>query len=247
VASTNRLRIRLWAALSSPRAALLVVSAGVLLTAASVANGIAMDDRFQQAMVRGYSPLVRAPWDLYRFLSGDPSELRGLMDLGLLPWFTLPEVKTAFFRPLSSLSVYADYALLPSWPWLFHLESIALYAALIALVFALYRALMPDRVVAALAALLFAVDDAHGLPVGWLANRNALFAGVFGVAALVFHHRAVTRRARPDRVLAPVRSCSRCSPARSGSPRSPTSSPTWRRSTAGRCVSGRCRCFRMWQ
>ncbi len=35
--------------------------------------------------------------------------------------------------------------------------------------------------VAGLAGLLFALDDAHGLPAGWIANRNALIAGFFGV------------------------------------------------------------------
>ena len=40
---------------------------------------------------------------------------------------------------------------------------------------------------AGLAALLFAIDDAHGLPAGWLANRNALIATLFGMLALLFH------------------------------------------------------------
>lgn len=40
---------------------------------------------------------------------------------------------------------------------------------------------------AGLAALLYAVDDAHALPASWLANRNALVAGVFGVLTLIAH------------------------------------------------------------
>jgi hypothetical protein len=37
--------------------------------------------------------------------------------------------------------------------------------------------------------LLYAVDDAHGITVGWISNRNALVAGVFGVGALLVHDR----------------------------------------------------------
>src|SRR5207253_324791 len=56
----------------------------------------------------------------------------------------------------------------------------------------------------ALAGLLYAVDDAHGLPVGWLANRNALFAGAFGLAAVVVHDRAIRKSAIGARVFAPL-------------------------------------------
>src|SRR5439155_21199795 len=95
-------------------------------------------------MVQGYAPIQRAPWDLYHFISDEPAERRLMLDRGLFPWFISEKVKAVFFRPLSSLSAWADYALLPLWPWLFHLESLALYAALIALALGLYRALMPD-------------------------------------------------------------------------------------------------------
>jgi hypothetical protein len=78
-----------------------------------------------------------------------------------------------------------------------------LYAALIALALALYRAVLPDAPHAALAGLLFAIDEAHGMPVGWLANRSALFAAVFGMTAVLLHHRAA-RGWRPGWVLAPA-------------------------------------------
>jgi hypothetical protein len=46
---------------------------------------------------------------------------------------------------------------------------------------------MGRTLTAGLAALLFAVDDAHGGPVGWIANRNSLVAATFGVLALLAH------------------------------------------------------------
>ena len=42
---------------------------------------------------------------------------------------------------------------------------------------------------AALAALLYVIDDARGMPVGFIANRNALLATVFGVLSLIAHDR----------------------------------------------------------
>ena len=40
---------------------------------------------------------------------------------------------------------------------------------------------------AGLAVLLFAVEDGHGTPVGWICNRNVLVAASFGVACLIAH------------------------------------------------------------
>jgi len=37
--------------------------------------------------------------------------------------------------------------------------------------------------------VLYAIDDAHGMPVGWLANRNAVLAAFFGVSAISAHDR----------------------------------------------------------
>src|SRR5437899_567285 len=40
-----------------------------------------------------------------------------------------------------------------------------------------------------LATALYAFDDAHGAPVAWIANRNALMSASFGVLALTAHDR----------------------------------------------------------
>lgn len=180
-----------------------VVASGLALTAASLFNGVCIDDRFLRALSQGYAPIERPPWDLFHFIPGDPMEKARLLDRGVLPWFTGADSRAAFFRPLSSLSAWVDYRLLPDLPWLFHLESLALYGGLIAVVLALYRALLPDPRLAALGGLLFAIDDAHGMTVGWLANRSALLAALFGVGALWLHHRAA-RGWRPGLVLAPL-------------------------------------------
>src|SRR5262249_31088230 len=57
---------------------------------------------------------------------------------------------------------------------------------------------------AGVAILLFAVDDAHAMPVGWIANRNSLIATSFGVAAVIVHDRWRRDGWRAGSVLAPI-------------------------------------------
>jgi hypothetical protein len=57
--------------------------------------------------------------------------------------------------------------------------------------------------VAGLAGLLFAVDEAHGFAVGFLANRNAFIAMVAAVGVLLLHQRWRTDGWRPGAWLAP--------------------------------------------
>src|SRR5690606_24868455 len=55
--------------------------------------------------------------------------------------------------------------------------------------------------------VLYALDDVHGPTVGWIANRQAVIAAVFGLLAVLLHHRARAaphgdRRARALAVVA---------------------------------------------
>src|SRR5437763_1955506 len=47
-------------------------------------------------------------------------------------------------------------------------------------------------------------DDAHGIVVSWIANRNAVLAAAFGFGALLLHDRAVRESDRRARIAAPV-------------------------------------------
>jgi hypothetical protein len=67
---------------------------------------------------------------------------------------------------------------------------------------ALYRRWLgelPGRC-AAVATLFYAIDPTHGIPVGWIANRNALIATVFALAALLLHDLGVERDSKQRRV-----------------------------------------------
>ena len=163
---------RAWALLGGPRAPRLAVLLAIVLTLPSLGNGMFIDDYFHRARAQGLDLIPRSRLDLFNFCTGKEN-LRILMELGILPWFASPDLKLAFFRPLTALLHYVDYTVWPTHPALMHAQSIAWYAVVVALVARLCRRLMPPRA-AGLAAVLYAVAATHAIPVGWLANRNAL-------------------------------------------------------------------------
>jgi hypothetical protein len=72
---------------------------------------------------------------------------------------------------------------------------------------ALYRRLMSPTHpawIAALAALLFTLDDAHSAPVGWVANRCTLLAALGCALTLLAHDRWRREEWRPGAALAPL-------------------------------------------
>jgi hypothetical protein len=134
-----------------------------------------------------FRDLLGEPGEMFRFFRGDPGRTAPVMDLGLFPWWTDPDLKAEFCQALTVLTHRLDYALWPDSAVLMHAHSLAWFGALVALTGCLYRRVMGPTWVAALATLVFAVDDAHGTPAGWIANRNSLVAASFGVSALIAH------------------------------------------------------------
>jgi hypothetical protein len=200
----------------NPRLARVASARGVVVLAAllalaltlpSLAGGLAQDDWLQRLAVRP-DPRVpvdaAAPWDLFVFERGDLAGQRRRMDDGARPWWMVPGLRVAFLRPLSSLTHYLDYRLAPRLPALAHLHSLAWFALAVAAVARLYRRVAGPTALAGAAALLYAVDDAHGLAVGWLANRNALIATLAGALCLHAHDRWRREGWRPGAALAPA-------------------------------------------
>jgi ABC-type uncharacterized transport system permease subunit len=177
--------------LAHPRAVLVIIALGLALNGTALCLGLTADDHFHAVALRAdlTSPgMERAPWDLFAFAK-DPSSNRALMEEGVFPWWTDPALVIAFLRPLSSLTLWLDYALWPHSPLLMHVHSLAWFALLLAVVWRVYRSLLPSRASAALALLLYALDDARSYPVAWIANRNALVALAPGFLAVYAHHR----------------------------------------------------------
>jgi hypothetical protein len=124
---------------------------------------------------------------MFRFFRGDAERTTRVMDLGFFPWWTYPGLKAEFCQVVTVWTHRLDYWLWPDLPVLMHFHSLVWFAALVVAVACLYRRLFDSAALAGLAALLFAVDDTHGTPVGFLANRNVLIASLFGVLALIAH------------------------------------------------------------
>ncbi|MCR9141837.1 MAG: hypothetical protein NXI24_06265 [bacterium] len=129
-----------------------------------------------------------------------------------LPWWSAPDFSMRFLRPAAAFSLWLDYHLL-SLP-LRHLHSLLWYGFLLWGLAGFYRRALrfwnshdaarrpaansggdsssdaqaqtgatPEKI-AFLALLLFAVNDAHALPVAWVAHRSLLIAVGFAVWSL---------------------------------------------------------------
>jgi hypothetical protein len=134
-----------------------------------------------------FRDLFVPPDEMFRFFLGDPERTTRVMALGFFPWWTYPGLKAEFCQIVTVWTHRLDYALWPDSPVLMHVHSLVWFGALVAAVACLYRQMFGLTSVAGLAALLFAIDDAHGTQAGFLANRNILIATLFGVLGLIAH------------------------------------------------------------
>jgi hypothetical protein len=167
-----------------------------VLALPSLGGGLVGDDYHHKLIMKGplQGPagvirLMDRPWDMFRFFDGRPGRVRDLIEYGAVPWWTYEHIRGGFWRPIASLTHWADYLLWPNYPSLMHAQSVLWYALAVGLTAALYRRLMGLSVAAGLAAVLYAVDHTHGMPVGFLANRSDLPSVVFGVLCLMVHDR----------------------------------------------------------
>ena len=172
------------------RATFYITAVATVLCAPSLWYGLQMDDLIHRAAlvdVEGFESSRRPPWELFSFVLGDASLARELIEKGFVPWWSPESLKLAFYRPIAGLTHWVDHNFWPSSPALMHGQSIFWYVVLVLCLGKLYRRMMGVGALAGLAMLLYAIDDAHALPASWLANRNALMAGVFGVLTLIAH------------------------------------------------------------
>ncbi len=175
--------------LMHPRLAFGLALLAVLLCTPSLKIGWILDDDFHRAALTApeeLPELKRSPAELFAFV-GERWQWRA----DTLPWWASPELSIAFFRPLSGFSHWLDYQLWPEEPMWMHLHSLFWLGLVVVAATLLYRRLAPPdgMLTAGLAALFFAVDDVHGIPAVWIANRNILLGMVFGLLTLIAYHR----------------------------------------------------------
>lgn len=190
--SSSAITRRLTALLGGRRAPLVVVLVGLALAAPALTADFSADDHLHRLISRddpGVRGLEPRPFDLFVFASGDADATRALRDEGLYPWWTDPDVKMAFLRPVTSATHAADHALWPESSTAMLAHNLVWLALALAMAWLFYRRFAELRWIAVLALALYAIDDARGPVVGWIANRNALVALVFAIPVLLAHDR----------------------------------------------------------
>lgn len=181
-----------------PRSALFCAFVAFAMTLPMLGIGYYLDDQLHTFILDGgtFPGGPWGPWDLYRFADGG-EQLREATRQGFFPWWSSPDLRLSFFRPLPSLWRALDHQLFGHSALIPHLESSLAFAGATYVAWHAYNTILkpgePSHqhswrfrapVGATLAALMFAVDDAHSLSVSWVANRYALVVALFGFASI---------------------------------------------------------------
>jgi hypothetical protein len=165
----------------------MAIAVGVALRWSALDAALLSDDYAQYAMLKGSYPVERSIFDLYTFVGGR-HETKALKDFGVVPWWGHPDLRLSMMRPLSSVMVILDYVVFGKNVYGFHIHSMLWWMFLVASVAVLLRELLPTYM-AAIAIILFALEEGHEMLIAWLANRSALIALSFGLLGLWAHIR----------------------------------------------------------
>ncbi len=172
-----------------------------------LASGFHIDDYFHRVIllqIPRFRASIGTPREMFRFCRGDAATTMKQVDAGTLPWWTDPEIKAEFLQAITVETHILDYTLWPNSPLLMHAHSLVWLGLLTASVAYLYRRILGPTWTAGLAALMYALDDAHGTPAGWIANRNTLLATLFGVLAVCAHDAWRREGRKPAAILATI-------------------------------------------
>ncbi|AKT38911.1 hypothetical protein [Chondromyces crocatus] len=159
----------------------LVLMAGLIIYLPAVRARFFLDDYLHASILRGTFPVSRSPLDLYTFIG--EGERATLLERGMLPWWSDPQLKIRFFRPLSSALIWADHRLLGDDPLPLHLHSLLWWGATVLAARWIFQRVLTARP-ALYATVIFALAPCHALPLAWLANREAFISLTFGLLAL---------------------------------------------------------------
>src|SRR3569623_1369545 len=166
----------------------IVILVGLGLAAPCLTADFTADDHLHRVVQRedaGIAGLRSRPMDLFVFADGDPRTNAELRDGGLFPWWTAPDLKLAFFRPITSATHAIDHLLWPDSAPAQLAHNLVWRAIVLVLVWGFYRRFIAMRWIAVLALALYALDDARGPVVGWIATRSALVALACALPAAV--------------------------------------------------------------
>lgn len=128
-----------------------------------------------------------SPFGLFALTPGGAEANHGMIEKGLLPWWTPDSFRFQMFRPLAELSFALDYKLFGANPIPMHFENLLWWAAVLFAVYTIYRKLFPDNIQFALVCfILYALDGSIAQTITWVVARNTLMAMFFSLAAFLF-------------------------------------------------------------
>ena len=179
------------------------IALGIVLALPALASPLSLDDYVHLAFLEDILPVHRQWWNLYTFVPEDSAARETMLRYGMLPWWSSPELKLVFFRPLASALLKLDHVLFGRHVLGWHVHSLLWWAALLGVVARLYRRAVPAAA-ATLALAMFAIDDAHWAPIVWPAARNGLVATTFALLGLCAHLRWRQDGWRAGAALAPL-------------------------------------------
>jgi len=197
------------ARLAGPRAGHAVIVVALVLALPSLFSGFFIDEYVQAARWRASvdhvdgNGIVDFPNDCFLFAGGDQAAYQREMEHGMVAWWQAPDWKIHFWRPLSAGTHAIDLFLWPSNALLMHVHTLLWFLGLLYALYALYRQFLTPRV-ACLALALYAWDDARGQVLSWIAKRNLLIAGVFGICTIIAYDKWRRDGWRPGAWLAPM-------------------------------------------
>ena len=159
-----------------------VIAVIMALAATSIATGFLTDDHSFRAAVRSTNVRAPAPYDLFKFATdSETNQLR--VRVGHLPWWSAPELKIHFLRPLTGLLFAADVRVFDDAPLGYHLHSLVWYLALLVGAAVMFRRLLPPAA-ATIALAVFGFAAAHVEAYAWVSARHVATAGAFAAAVL---------------------------------------------------------------
>ncbi|MEK6233634.1 MAG: hypothetical protein N2C14_02895, partial [Planctomycetales bacterium] len=173
-----------------PRVIVLSILISALLLLPTLGLGFMLDDYVALAALDGVLHEFREPnpFKIFEFLTGNPEQISQRKIRGDLPWWTHPELKFSFCRPLSSWLFWLDYQVFGMHAWAAHLHSLLWRFALWAVWGGILWRVLPGKI-GAVALLLCAIDESQFMASSWLSNRNALVAAVPVLLGLWAHIR----------------------------------------------------------
>jgi len=119
-----------------------------------------------------------------------------------VPWWTSPQTRLHFLRPLATLTLMLDHRLYGDRPAGYHFTNLWLHALVLVSLFLAGRRLLRDEAAAFLGVLIFTSPVSTAFVVSWVADRISILALLWGLLGLYFHMGARIRERRAGKVLA---------------------------------------------